>query len=457
MKKVIFILFILSLAPVFIQWNAPPIYDDKSLLEDNLFIRNQDYRSIWNHSYWQGARGNNQENLHRPLFLCMVSFFHSHPNLLKALCHLGHFLLGILLMIILCRHFRFDQKDDRYILFFSAAIFLFHPTQVEVSAQIIGLMEIMPFLLGLVSLLLVSSHAWFAIALVSIAPGFKETGYLSVFFVLIRLYQERKKAQLLIGSFLPILWLSHRYAISGSFIEFGQAPYALLNPFVEMSFFDRVWSVFTLMGYHIRLFVFPYPLSSDYSRGTLPLPGYPLQVFVLLAFSFFVLLGNILYSKNKRSEILFALFPLAFVVSTLQIFSPIGIVFAERFGYAFRFGLLLLLIPFVKNKKGVFSCALVVLCFYFLSIQRHFEWTSAETLFKKDITHFPQNAKLHFNLAMTYGGQARWVEAEKEFQSALFLAPDFPEAHFRMGLVYKALKNEDQAKIHLGIARELGY
>ena len=91
----------------------------------------------------------------------------------------------------------------------------------------------------------------------------------------------------------------------------------------------------------------------------------------------------------------------------------------------------------------------------------------AEKLLKESIQLNPDYPMAHFNLGMTYGQEELIEEAEKEFEIALRLDPSFAAAHYGMGLVLardarrqtaalqeflEALKyNPDLAEAHLSI------
>ena len=158
------------------------------------------------------------------------------------------------------------------------------------------------------------------------------------------------------------------------------------------------------------------------------------------------------------------------LLPTLHIFGAMGIIFAERFGYAYRFFFITIIITallFLSKKlkfitethfKNVLGVAFLILSLIFLpkTISRHEEWKDALTLFSTDVSVFPNNPKAHFNLGMALGSLGRFPEAQPEFEKAVELAPDFPEAHFRLGLVYRQLGREDLAQRHWGIADQLG-
>lgn len=458
----------------------PHVYDDKGVLEDNTLVREHDYRALWTTGYWHGIPHlGDRETLYRPFFLSVASLLREQHWLLHLLVVASHFAIGILLFRAIKQ-----LSDNESAALFGTAVFLFHPAQVETVAQAIGLMETMPLLLGLGAFALVTRHPWWAVLLSALAPGWKESGLLAgaVLIGYFGSYQIRAPSgeQRKTGTLTPLFlcaavllgWLAVRRAIFGDVFAFRAAPYSLLNPMVEMNTWDAFWTRLSLVGYHLRMFVLPYPLSSDYSRGSLPVPGYPLQVMVLLAIG--TLAGAALVfrrhrhaitTEKKRAALFGLLFAATTVLPTLHLTGPIGILFAERFAYGLRGALAavsaLLFIWLSKKTRlsrhlpGIATTIIVVLTVGFFF--RLTDWRSARTLFSHDLEHFPYNAKLHFNLGVAYGGESNWPEAHRHLERTLELAPDFPEAHYRIGLVYRQLGQEELAQQHWRIAASLGY
>ncbi len=466
-------LFALTILPEIVHPKREMIYDDQAVVDTNEHVRARDFAAIWSSPYWGGVKKlYHQENLHRPMFLTVVAIFRENTGILRALVMLSHCVLGLLLWLVLQRipATRAGPEDAPARLWAGLAtvcLFLWHPAQVEVTAQVIGLMETVPVILGIAALLLLDRQPVWAILIAGLAPGWKELGYVWLASVAFVFGVRRQYAFAAAAGGVIAAWLAHRYAVYGALFASGGLPYTLLNPLVGMEPLDAFLSRFTLLGENLKLFALPFALSSDYSRGTIPVPGYLVQVNVLVAVAFLLWLW-----RRWRGLPVYALVALATLLPTLHLTGPTGIIFGERYGYSFRFGLCVLvaiglqkavaalespdLLPWVK-KTAAGAFAVVLLIFYGQSFVRHGDWTSGERLFRKDISRYPFNPKLHFNLGMHFGGQKRWQEAREEFSRALDGAPDFPEAHFRTGIVLRELGQDDAAQLHWKIADELGH
>lgn len=435
------------------------LYDDYAVFVTNKIVAARDFGQIWSTPYWSGVSGvAYQENLHRPLFLSIAAWLRTHKVLLRLLVSLAHIGVGLLGWSLLNRRY----PDRRWLNFGFMSLFLLHPVQVETTAQVIGMMEVVPAVLGLSALLLIESRPWLALALVAIAPGFKEIGYgwlgsLSLVFLWRRQFIQGGLAMVITAG-----WLALRYWISNAFFESYNLPYVLMNPLTGAGFWDSFWTRFALLGHNLRIFFWPVGLTSDYSRGTLPLPGYFIQLWVLLGIGFCVYLY-----RSRKTISTEALVAMASLLPTLQLTGPTGIIFAERYGYSFRLGLIFCLAPFVMRvwdryapshrRRAAIVVALAALSVYAMSWHRYDQWNDAETLFTADMQKYPQNAKLHFNLGVVYGGQSRWDDAKRELMTSINLSPDFPEAHFKLGYVYRSMGDEKSAQQEWGIADQLGY
>jgi hypothetical protein len=433
-----------------------PVYDDRVLLTEHALIRGYEYGKLWVTSYWYGVESvTTRETLYRPVFMTVLTLFQGQLGFLRALSWVSHLLIGFLLWRALLSR----SEVPPGFAFFFAAIFVFHPANVEVTAQHVGLQELAATLLGLSSIALARSHPWASAVLASIAPGWKEIGFVWLGGAGGALYCESKRKQAVAAASAGALWLWARWWVHGSVATFDREPYALLNPVVGMSAWDATWSKISLIGHHLRLVLFPYPLTSDYSAGTLMLPAAPYEFMVLIALAF---LGVLVWRRDLLSTS--AATALATVLPTLHLLTPIGTVFAERFGYGFRWGILYfvgaLFARFDWRKYRWFIgpiAAATIFGFFALNLNRQRAWTSPYLLFQEDALHYPRNAKARYNLGTALFELKEFANAEAEFSAAVSLAPDFPDAHFWLAVASNKIGKTEQAQYHVRVAADLGY
>jgi len=439
------------------------VYDDSAVLEDNRFVTGGEFRRIWRTSYWAGTADANQERLYRPFFLTLAAVTHSAPRFVHLLAILAHTAAGCLLWLVLRTRLPGAGAGAGLLRAslpaLGAGLFLFHPASVEVAAQGVGLMETLPLLLGVCAILLVPQRPGLAVILAALAPGWKEIGHVWLAGASVFLMQRRRIAWGIAGAAASAGWLLARQASTGQIP--AAAPHPLANPLVAMGCADGVWSRIALVGHQVRLTLWPSGLSSDYSRGTLPLPGYPLQPWVLLGLG---LLCFLAWQWRRLGAV--EAVALATVLPTLDLTGGLGMVFAERFGYGFRFGLLLFLLSLVapalermttpRVRAALAALAAVAILCGALSWRRYGDWSSRERLFRTDALAHPANAKLRYNRGLTHVESRRWAEAREEFAAAVRLAPDYPQAYFGLGIADVGLGDFTAGRRSLAIAAAAG-
>lgn len=468
-------IFLIGLAiPFFANLVPVPVYDDKTIMDTNSFVASADYYSIWTTSYWDGVKKLSQnENLYyRPLFLSLFVFLKSNFPLLRLLVVFMHSCIAYVGWRFLNQRISNASETHRSYLQGAAglvlAFFLLGPAQVEVTAQAIGLMEVMPLLHGILAFTLVAESPWLAVLVLAGTPAWKETGLIWLFGFGAYLIWKKKFGPAMATMLALAGWLLVRILISGGLYKQQLKPYHLLNPTVNMDFVDSFFSHVALIGHNLRVAFLPFELSSDYSRGTLPLPGYPLQIWVLATAAFLGLLWR--WRRDIPPVIWISLVS---ILPTLDVTGTLVIIFAERFGYPFRFAVAYLLFlgfeklwPLIREKSiavlnpKVLVSTLAFIVFFgfsYLSFIRHQDWRSITHLFSRDVATYPFNPKLQFNLGIAYGGASNWIPAREHLVSAVNMAPDFPEAHYRLGLVYRALGENERAQEHFRVAHDLGW
>ena len=243
-------LFIVSLFPLFFVSQKQPAYDDRALLIENTFIRNSEYLQLVSEPYWAGVPSLYQaKSLYRPLFLLGVGIFKDSPTLLFSVSIAIHALCAVLCFLLLFEFFK-----NSFLAIGGALFFSFHPAQIEASAQIIGLMESLPTALGLGACFLwLKGKPRLAVALVSFAPGFKETGFLWLLGISVLGLSQKKMKPAALGMASIAAWIVIRIAVTGELVSIGTAPYRVINPMVKLSAVQNFFTRFELLGYQTLL------------------------------------------------------------------------------------------------------------------------------------------------------------------------------------------------------------
>ncbi len=405
--------------------------------------------------------------------------------------HLVNLLLyaftGFILFTTLCKYI----KNNLYIPFISALLFVAHPIHSEVVANIKSMDEILGFLFFVIALnflynyitenkitQLIAACVCYFIALLS-----KESSitFLMVFPLFIYFFTDSSKnikstATILIPA---ILFLLIRHAI----LKDNNAGLPSVADNSLMAAANNIGvqkaTAITIMGMYLKLLVFPHPLVFDYSYNQIPLVTFADWKFLL---SFAIYLGMAIYAFatfKKKDYLSFAIlyfFITASVSSNMLLL--IGTNMAERlmyapsFGYCFAIAVLLdkflnadapkaaiskLNSFFMDRKIITFSVAAIVLLFAGKTISYATAWHDNITLYESGIVSAPNSTRTHFYLGNAIckpeyyqkfpePEQAKILArgiAELKISAAIY--PQFSEPWAQLGVAYAKKKDLDSA------------
>jgi hypothetical protein len=250
---------------------------------------------------------------------------------------------------------------------------------------------------------------------------------------------------------------------------------------------QKVTAVYILVRY-ILLLIFPHPLSYDYSIAQLPnlKISDALSILSLIAMTALTIyaLVNIRKKNIYSYGILFFLLTIA-PVSNLLIL--IGAPMAERFLYMPSLGFCLivafLILKFIKadgsaNNSGrisqlvaanklLFSVTLILIGFYSVkTFSRNGVWKNDITLFSSDVHTADQSARAHYNFGTVLLQQIYPKEndahkkniildsALTEFDKAVSIYPNYPDALINRGLIYKNKGNNKKGIENFMLAKK---
>jgi hypothetical protein len=115
-----------------------------------------------------------------------------------------------------------------------------------------------------------------------------------------------------------------------------------------------------------------------------------------------------------------------------------------------------------RRKRMVMSGGLlaliIVILFAQLTVQQVKVWQDSETLWKYFITSFPGRMyRAHYDLGNIYYERGMFYEAITEYENAIAIHPNFPEAHNSLGNAYYKISNYSDAALHFEKALALGH
>lgn len=403
------------------------VLDDDTVMAKNTIVTKgiKAIPEIMTTAYRKGA-WDRQESLYRPLSLILFAIeWQVAPNqpIVGHLINIVLYALCIYLLFMLLQQWL--PKKHPLVILSVTLLFTAHPLHTEVVAniksrdEILGLLfavlalqslhkyaatsKVTNLLLGSICFLLAILSKESAITLFAIVP-------LSVYF-----FQtiDVKKLSILMTALLAsvLIYFVLRKIALGSLVNFNKidvlnnALAATENPA------DRIATAIMLLGYYLLLFIFPHPLSFDYSLNTFPIISFSDYRFLL---TMAVLTGMTFYIfKNfkKRDPAVFGLLFFSITLSIVSnVFLLIEATLAERFLFLPSLGLCLTVVLLIEkgfsintatdtsfsdifraSKLPVAIISLIVLLFSVKTIIRNRDWKNNLTLFSADKDHNPKS------------------------------------------------------------------
>jgi tetratricopeptide (TPR) repeat protein len=205
------------------------------------------------------------------------------------------------------------------------------------------------------------------------------------------------------------------------------------NPLISASFWTARLTAVKVIGLLNWLFLAPLHLSADYSYNAVPLGG-P-GCFLALAICAAGIAGAIVYRRKWPAVFFFVLFFFVVIAPTSNVFLIIGSIMAERFLYLPAVGLAgCVVFALSRFRYGLAAAGMICALLGIRTYIRNFDWADGVSLWSSAVEVSPNAARAHNNLAFEYSRiPGRMADAIAEYQVALKIRPDYPEAHFNLG------------------------
>ena len=262
---------------------------------------------------------------------------------------------------------------------------------------------------------------------------------------------------------LPIL--AARSAVLGGLVRPALPPF-WNNPIAHAGPVEGRLEAARLLMRGLRLFLWPSPLSPDYSYAAITVPPVDLTA-ILSTLAGLGAVGVVAWLLRRRPWALLGgvIFFLA-QVPTSNLLFPIGTVFAERLLYLPMAGLGLLLGDLVGAALGsrraapavLLSLAAVLGSAALLSRSRGDDFVSDLTLWRAATEAQPDSAKAHYNLGRSWSAAGEDGRAVGEYEAVLRLAPDHLETLNNLGAALLRLGEPGRALrvLDRGVALDAG-
>ena len=355
-------------------------------------------------------------------------------HLLNLLLHAGvTWLLYILLQELLA-----SWPEGKSIAFSAALLFAVHPIHTEAVAWVVGRAELLAagFLFAGWILHLrdrpIASLACFALAMLS-----KESAVAFLPLLLVGDYAKRKwkpPLRYALAAALTFLYLVLVWKAEGG--RFGPAEIAVAdNPLLQLPGGWRVLNALRVAWKYVALQVYPAVLSCDYSFNQIPVYR-DLRHNLPSALATAAVLGAWIWALWKRKSgwaVAAGIYLFGFA-ATANILKPTGTIMGERLAYLPSAGFCLIVAlvwSWLEHRQQLVAWGLlatVVLAFSVRTVLRNRDWKDNFALYSSAVRAVPNDARMHSNLASEYMVRDQLDLAAKEYEAALRINPDFPDA-----------------------------
>jgi tetratricopeptide (TPR) repeat protein len=341
------------------------------------------------------------------------------------------------------------------IAFSASLLFAVHPIHTEAVTSIIGRSELLAAGLLLLAWLLhlrdrpIFSALCFVLALLS-----KESAIVFLPMALAADFARRNWKPwiryvafgLVTAGYLGLLW-----NLQGG--HFGTASVSWLdNPLDRLPPLWRALNALRISWKYAGLLAYPAALSCDYSYNEITLYG-DLRHTLPAAFASFAVAAAWIWSCCRRSVALAAagaLYLVGFTV-TSNVFVRTGTILGERLAYLPSAGFCLLigcLLRWSFQKYARPAMALLAILVVALGLRttlRNRDWRDNFSLYTSAVAAVPGSAKMHAYLGGEYLNRRQLDPARREFEIALVIYPDFPDAIESLGLLESWAGNHGKA------------
>lgn len=418
-------------------------------------------------------------------------------HIVNILIHIGSSLLVYSLMLVtsLTPAFKnsFSQRQINIFALTVALLFVSHPIQTQAVTYIVQRIASLATLLYLAalvcyikwrisrnestSLLKGCATSWYILSLIITVLAMKTKEISFTLPLIILLYEcsffGRPRRKLLIQMtplFLTLAIIPYTVFVSvnptitlgGSILSDVNAPaYSI----VRITRWEYFLTQFNVILTYLRLMFLPihqnldydYPISHSLSEPRVMLSALIIAVILALAVYLFML-SKPLHQQhaNARHHQMYRLasFGILWFFITLSVESSIivirDVIFEHRL-YLPSFGFFvaitafaaLAIIRFQYSVKKIHNAVLplvitIILALSAATYSRNSVWGNWFSIWNDTVTKSPNKPRPHNILGIGYYYDSKFDEALREFQEAVRLKPDFIEAYYNIGLIYKA-------------------
>ncbi len=461
--------------------------------DDIFFLKHQSVQKgftgigeIFTHGSMEKFDNTKGVQAYRPIHLLFFALEKEVFGENSVVSHFINVLLYVLLVLSLFSLLRHLFKNTNPLMsFLITMVFVVHPLHTEVVASVKSRDELWA---GLFAILAWRSYLyfiddqgkknlWIALAWYALASFSKEStiSWLAIFPLSMIMFRG-KSVLTSIKSSLPFVAVSAAYvmirlSIVGTKTDFFGIP-ILANILTGAHGFSEVWGTkLELLWCYLRLLIWPWPLSWDYSYNQIPV----MSLSHVLPWLSLMLHGTLLVvavvTFKKRPVLSFSiLFYLVMMSPTNNFFIYNTTTLGERLMFVPSLGICMALVALIgalckvdwksssalRGNTAITVLMSLLLLFSGMSLVRSADWKDNLSLFQSGVDDCPNSSRTHYSIASEYFKQAQKTgdeqkrkeylkKAGEHFNRSVEILPENYQAYYNYALYSAAIGDTTSA------------
>ncbi|MBN1870748.1 MAG: tetratricopeptide repeat protein [Candidatus Omnitrophica bacterium] len=428
------------------------LWDDKHLIEDNVFIKD------WAHlpKYFVsgiGAGAGEKYASYRPLQMVTYNADYSLWKFDVRGYHLTSTILHICTALAVFWLVNILGKNA-FLSFITAIFFVIHPIQTEAVTYVAGRADPLALLFMLLCLIFYikgtdsKGTAAYLLMLLSyvLALLSKENSLILPALLLLYHYSYKKRIEpvrFCLISAMACIYVLLRVTVLKPIMANFDMP--------STSVWQRAPGFFAAIAHYLRLLFFPLDQHMEYGGNRLFAWG-NIQVMIG-AFLVFFMLAYTFRKKGSNPSAFFSAYWFFLALLPVSNLYPINAFMSEHWLYTPSVGFFLLaalgLDYLYRNKNlRIYTVVLILALMVFyscLTFRQNRYWKDPETFYKRTLKYAAHFPRLHYNLGNLYYYSGRIDEAVRSYEEALKIDPGYLAAYNNLGTAYYALGKKNEA------------
>ena len=430
--------------------NGRFILDDRSLVENNIYIKNPSKISKFftkNIAAGSGKRW----NAYRPIQMLTYMLDYSFWKLNPRGYHFTNILLHILASITVYWLINL-LYNNKTLSFLTGLLFVVHPLHTGAVSYISGRADPLALIFMLVCFIFYikfnqrKKASFFILWLLSYILALLSRENSLILPILLLLYHYTFGKKVTGGLILSIFGIASGYIL----LRIVVFKSILFNITYSSTLFQRIPGFFAAITNYVKLILLPFDLHMEYGNELFNFTD-SLVVGGIIIVSF--MLMYILVNRKNKGIVFFSLSWFFLSLLPQSNFYPINAYMAEHWLYLPIIGPLLILasaLISLSRRKGYCLWARVIaislVTFYSgLTIGQNGYWKEPIGFYERTLRYVPNSPKIRNNLGNELSAIGKHKEAINSYKKAQENDPYFVEPYYNLGNEYEILKRRDEA------------